>query len=309
MRAFGLFLVVFVMAGAIGACLAYPAYELTSTFAGWAFHRVAGRIAMLVLVLELLWLCRRIGLGTRGDFGYGLPWRRFLGQSLLWGTGGMASAALGAAFLLGTGLRVANPDFMPTAASLSKLLLTGVASGIAVALLEETVMRGAMHTAIQRESGPWAAALLTAPLFAALHFFAKARIPPEQLGWGSGFTLLARSFAPLAHFSLVFDSFLSWLAVGLLLSYTRVLTGNIAVAIGLHAGWVVVLRMLQESTGRGSTPAYGAWVGQFDGLLGLWLLPWAACIGFALWFTRSGWVPYASGASASRRASGSSISR
>jgi membrane protease YdiL (CAAX protease family) len=309
MRAFGLFLVVFIMAGVIGACLAYPAYELTSTFAGWAFHRVAGRIAMLVLVLELLWVCRRIGLRSRGDFGYGLPWRRFLGQSLLWGMAGMASATLGAAFLLGTGLRVANPDFVPTAASLSKLLLIGVSSGIAVALLEETVMRGAMHTAIQRESGPWAAALLTAPLFAALHFFAKARIPPEQLSWGSGFTLLARSFAPLAHFSLVFDAFLSWLAVGLILSYTRVLTGNIAVAIGLHAGWVVVLRMLQEGTVRGTTPAYGAWVGKFDGLLGLWLLPWAAAIGVALWFTQSGWVPYASGASASRRASGSSISR
>jgi len=309
MRAFGLFLVVFIMAGIIGAGLAYPAYELTSTVAGWAFHRVASRIAMLVLVFELLWLCRRLGLRTRGDVGYALPWRRFLGQSLLWSTAGMASAALGAAFLLGTGLRVANPDFVPTAASLTKLLLTGVSSGIAVALLEETVMRGAMHTAIERESGPWAAALLTAPLFAALHFFAKARIPPEQVGWGSGFTLLARSFAPLAHFSLVFDSFLSWLAVGLILSYTRVLTGNIAVAIGLHAGWVVVLRMLQEGTVRGTTPAYGAWVGKFDGLLGLWLLPWAAAIGFALWFTRSGWVPYASGASASRRASGSSISR
>jgi len=309
MRAFGLFLVVFVMAGVIGACLAYPAYELTSTFAGWAFHRVAGRIAMLVLVIELYWLCRRLGLRTRGACGYGLPRRRFLGQSLLWGMAGMASASLGAAFLLGTGLRVANPDFVPSAASLSKLLLIGISSGIAVALLEETVMRGVMHTAIQRESGPWAAALLTAPLFAALHFFAKARIPPDQLGWSSGFTLLARSFAPLAHFSLVFDAFLSWLAVGLILSYTRVLTGNIAVAIGLHAGWVVVLRMLQEGTLRGTTPAYGAWVGKFDGLLGLWLLPWAAVLGLALWFTRRAWVPHASGASASSRASGSSISR
>ncbi len=309
MRAFGLFLVVFVMAGVIGACLAYPAYELTSTFAGWAFHRVAGRITMGVLVIELLWLCRGIGLHTRRDFGYGLPWRRFVSQSLLWGLAGMASAALGATFLLGTGLRVASPDFVPSAASLLKLLLLGVSSGIAVALLEETVMRGAMHTAVQRESGPWAAALSIAPLFAALHFFAKARIAPEQLGWGSGFTLLARSFAPLAHFSLVFDAFLSWLAVGLILSYTRVLTGNIAVAIGLHAGWVVVLRMLQEATVRGTTPAYGAWVGKFDGLLGLWLLPWAAAIGFALWCTRGTWVPHASGASASRRASGSSISR
>ena len=309
MRAFGLFLALFVMAGLIGACLAYPAYELTSTFAGWAFHRVAGRIAMLVLVLELVWFCRHLDMRTRRDFGYGLPWRRFIGQSLVWGIAGVASAALGAAFLLGSGLRIPNADFVPSASSLLHLALLGLSSGLAVALIEETVMRGAMHTAIERESGPWIAALTTAPLFAALHFFAKVRIAPEELGWHSGFDLLARSFAPLAHFTGVFDAFLSWLAVGLLLSYTRVLTGNIAVAIGLHAGWVVVLRMLQESTARGTDPAYALWVGRFDGLLGLWLLPWAAAIGFALYITRLGWVPYARSASASSRCSGSSSSR
>ena len=309
MRAFGLFLCLFLMAGVLGACLAYPAYQLTSTFAGWPFHRVAGRIAMLMLVLELVWFCRRMHLRTRRDFGYGLPWRRFAGQSLIWGLAGVGSAALGATFLFATGLRVVNPEFVPSATALLRLLLIGLSSGLAVALIEETVMRGAMHTAIQRESGPWVAAGLTAPLFAALHFFAKVRIPPEELGWHSGFDLLSRSFAPLAHFTGVFDAFLSWLAVGLLLSYTRVLTGNIAVAIGLHAGWGVVLRMLQESTARGITPGYAIWVGKFDGLLGLWLLPWAAAIGLALCFTRGIWVPHASGASASSRCTGSSISR
>jgi hypothetical protein len=172
-------------------------------------------------------------------------------------------------------------------------------SGVAVALIEETFFRGAMHTAIERESGPWVAALLTAPLFAILHFFAKARIPAAEVGWGSGFDLLHLSFAPLSHPSLVFDSFLSWLVVGLILGLTRVLTGNIAAAIGLHAGWVVVLRMLQESTVSGSSPAYSAWVGRFDGLLGYWLLPWGIAIAAALWFARPAWVPYARGLKAS----------
>jgi hypothetical protein len=159
-------------------------------------------------------------------------------------------------------------------------------------------MRGAMHTAIRRESGDWAAALLTAPLFAVTHFFAKVRIPPAELGWHSGFDLLTRSFAPLSHFSVVLDSFLAWLAVGLVLSLTRVLTGNIAVAIGLHAGWVVILRMLQESTVRGAVPSptFDPWVGKFDGLLGYWLLPWAVAIGATLWLTRASWVPRAAGA-------------
>lgn len=301
MRAFALFVCLFVLAGVIAACVAYPAYELTSTFAAWPFHRVAGRIAMLALALELVWFCRYMNVRSKSDFGYGLPWRRFSIQCALWLIVGIATAALGAAFLLGTQLRVPAADFIPSASGALRLLFTGLSSGIAVALIEETVMRGAMHTAIERESGPWTAALLTAPLFAVTHFFAKVRIPPDEVGWHSGFDLLVRSFAPLSHFSLVLDSFLSWLAVGLVLSLTRVLTGNIAVAIGLHAGWVVVLRMLQEATTRGNTRAYGMWVGQFDGLLGYWLPPWAAVIGLVLWMTRAGWVPYASGASRSSR--------
>ena len=270
MRAFTWFLGALLLAGLIGALLAYPAYAFSSTFASWAFHRVASRVAMLVLIAELVWLCRHLRLTSRRDFGYGLPWRRFLRISLAWGAVGMA-----------------------TAGEVARIFLIGVGSGIAVALIEETVMRGAMHTAIERESGPWTAALLTAPLFAVVHFFAKARIAPADVGWGSGFDLLARSFAPLAQPALVFDSFLSWLIVGLILSLTRVLTGNIAVAIGLHAGWVIILRMLQEATSSGVAPAYAFWVGRFDGLLGYWLLPWGVCIAAALWFSRARWVPAA----------------
>jgi len=293
MRAFAWFVGAIVLAGLIGALIAYPAYEATATFAHFAFHRVASRVAMLVLIAELVWLCRHLKLTRKRDFGYGLPWRRFLQVSFLWGVIGMMSAGVGAWFLLSTHLRVVSPDFSPTALSLVRIFMMGLASGIAVALLEETVMRGAMHTAIESESGPWMAALLTAPLFAVLHFFAKARIAPEDVGWGSGFDLLLRSFSPLSQPSLVFDSFLSWLLVGLILSLTRILTGNIAVAIGLHAGWVVVLRMLQEATTSGEAARDSLWVGRFDGLLGFWMLPWGACIAGALWLSRGLWVPLA----------------
>jgi hypothetical protein len=293
MRAFAWFVAAILLAGLIGALLAYPAYELTSSFAPWAFHRVAGRVTMLALIAELVWLCRHLHLTRKPDFGYGLPWRRFLQVSFAWGVIGAATAGLGAMFLLSTHLRVISASFAPTALNFARILALGLSSGISVALIEETVMRGAMHTAIERESGPWTAALLTAPLFAVLHFFAKARIAPEDVGWGSGFDLLLHSFSPLGSPSLVFDSFLSWLVVGLILSLTRVLTGNIAVAIGLHAGWVTVLRMLQEATGSGDAPAYSFWVGRFDGLLGYWLLPWGGCIAAALWLTRGFWVPLA----------------
>ena len=295
MRACAWFVAAIVVAGLCAAAIAFPAYELTQSFANWAFHRVASRIAMLVLVGLLLWLCRHLNLKTKRDFGYGLAWRRFLRVSLLWGAIGMITAGAGALFLLATQLRVGAVEFAPSAFNFVRIFLVGVGSGIAVALLEETVFRGIMHTAMERESGPWMAALLTAALFAILHFFAKVRIEPADVGWGSGFDLLQRSFVPLSHPAMVFDSFLSWLAVGLILSLTRVLTGNIAVAIGLHAGWVVVLRMLQQSTIGGSSAAHSAWVGQFDGLLGYWMLPWGIAIAAALWLWRAYWVTYASG--------------
>jgi membrane protease YdiL (CAAX protease family) len=313
MRAFTWLLGSLLAAGLIGASIANPAFELASQLGPWPFHRVASRVTMLVLALQLAWLCRHLDVRSKSDFGFGLPWRRFLQASLWWGLAGVASGGVGAAFLLATHLRVfADPSPLASAAGIAHLLLAGTLSGISVALIEETVFRGAMHTAIGRESGPFSAVLLTAPLFAILHFFAKASIPPEQLHWSSGFDLLLRSFAPLSHPAQVLDSFLAWLAVGLILSLTRVLTGNIATAIGLHAGWVVVLRILQLSTASGGETPYSAWVGRFDGLVGYWLLPWAAALGLALWHWRGAWVPYACGvrgASLSKRSMGSSSSK
>lgn len=290
MRAFTWFLAVAVFTLLLVACIAYPAYGLATHLGHFAFHRVASRIAMLVFALELWWLARHLQLRTRTDFGYGLARRQFLRTALLWGLIGMASAVPGALFLLGSGIRVPDPQFVPGIGSLAKIFLTGVGSGVAVALIEETVFRGAMHTAIERDSGPWVAALLTAPLFAVLHFFAKVRIPEAEIHWGSGFDLLLRSFAPLTQPMSVADSFLAWLAVGLVLSLTRALTGNIAMAIGLHAGWVVLLRMLQQGTVRGAAAPLDVWVGRFDGLVGYWILPWAAALALILWLTRSRWA-------------------
>src|SRR5271157_3481299 len=109
MRAFAWFLGSILLTGLIGASIAYPAYELCSSFAAWPFHRVASRIAMLVLALLLFRLCRHLELTQKRDFGYALPWRRFLRTSLLWGAIGFATAGLGAAFLLFTHLRVIIP--------------------------------------------------------------------------------------------------------------------------------------------------------------------------------------------------------
>jgi uncharacterized protein len=313
MRAFAWFLGVLVAAGLVAAAIAYPVFELTSRIAAWPFHRVYGRIAMLAAAGALVFWCRRFGVTKGRELGYGLAWRRFCAVAALFAAIGMITASAGAAFLLVEGIRViSDPASLASPAHLAHLALVALSSGLAVALIEETVMRGALHSAIARESGPMVALWLIAPLFAVLHFFAKTHVDTPD--WASGFHLLAGSFAPLGNLGAVLDSLLAWAAVSLVLSLTRILTGNIAAAVGLHAGWVVVLRLLQEATGSGTV--HSAWVGRFDGLLGWWLLPWAAAIALVLWSTRRVWVPYAAGgpmgassASLSSLSSGSSSSR
>lgn len=290
MRAAGWFLGVLLVASAILGCIAYPLYLAVSVLHVWPFHRYYSRLAMLVVAALLAWLFRHLQVRSKRDFGYGLAWREFLRRSLVGSAIGIATAALGAAWICGIGLRTLDPQFSPTAATLARVVLVAIGSGIVVALIEETLARGAMHTAIERESGPWAAALITASLFAVLHFFAKASIPPEQVAWRSGFDVLALSFAPLAHPMTVIDSLLAYFAIGLVLSLARVLSGNIAAAIGLHAGWVIVLRIMQQTTVRSASSDYAVWLGAFDGLVGLWMLPWAAAIGLGLWLTRARWA-------------------
>src|SRR5271166_3807530 len=290
MRAAAWFLGVLAVASVILGAIAYPLYLGVSALHVWPFHRVYSRLAMLVVVALLVWLFRHLRIRSKRDFGYGLEWRKFLRRGSFWAFVGALTASAGAAFICGVGLRVIDPDFSWTAPNLARIVLNAILSGILVALFEETLARGAMHTAVERESGPWSAALVTASLFAVLHFFAKTSIPPDEVAWRSGFDLLARSFAPLQYPSMVADSLLAYLAIGLILSMTRVLTGNIAVAIGLHAGWVVVLRIMQQCTVRSASSDHALWLGKFDGLVGLWVLPWAAAIGLGLWFMRASWV-------------------
>jgi membrane protease YdiL (CAAX protease family) len=313
MRAFAWFLGVLVAAGIAAAAIAYPVFELTSRVAPWPFHRVYGRIAMLAAAGALVFWCRRFGAANGRDLGYGLPWRRFCAVAALFAAVGVVTAGAGAGFLLLEGIRVvSDPASLASPAHLAHLALIALSSGLAVALIEETVMRGALHTVIARESGQMAALWLIAPLFAVLHFFAKTHV--DSPGWASGFHLLAGSFDPLGNPRAVLDSLLAWGVVSLVLSLTRILTGNIAVAVGLHAGWVLVLRLLQEATGSGTVQS--VWVGSFDGLVGWWVVPWAAAIAVALWSMRRVWVPYAAGepsgassASLSSLSNGSSSSR
>src|SRR6201987_6117522 len=172
---------------------------------------------MLPLPIGFVVVARHLGLADRASLGYGVPRRVFLRELAL-------ALALGVATMLGVvgvmgalGLLEAAPAAPSGPAARARLIALRAVSGLAVAFIEETFLRGAMHSAIERESGARAEVVLTALLYAATHFFAKVHIAPQQVTPYSGLALLAGTLHSFAHPADIADAFLALLAVGVVL--------------------------------------------------------------------------------------------
>ena len=169
------------------------------------------------------------------------------------------------------------------AATLAKLIVLRALSALTVALIEETFLRGAMHTAIAREAGPRAAVLLTALLYAATHFFASYHISAQQVTPWSGVALLAGTLHAFAAPLVILDAFLALFAVGVVLGGVRVATGNIAACIGLHAGWVWVMLIAHEAQRATPRCATSVPAEPFDGFVGWLVLAATLAMALPLW--------------------------
>ena len=251
---------------------------------------------MLVLIALLIGLCRHLNLKTRQDFGYGLPWRRFLRVALLWGVIGMMSAAAGAVFLLATQLRVAGADFTPSASGVARIFLVGLGSGIAVALLEETVFRGAHAHRHRARIGPVDGGAADRAAVCRSAFLRQGAHRGRRRGLGQRLrpaATLVRALGPsragVRLFPVVAGGGIDPESDAR--AHRQYRRGD-RPARRLGGG---AAHAAAEYDAAAVRTAYSAWVGRFDGLLGYWMLPWGVAIAAALWLWRASWVAYASG--------------
>jgi hypothetical protein len=272
MRALLAFLALFAAALGLVALATPAAWHLVSLLGTVPFHRVGNRLAMVGLAAGLWLLARWLRLNNRQDMGYGgalRPWLRQLGVGLLLGLAFMLPLTL---LMLATGLRRLNVDL--NALLLLKLLLSGLTSGLVVALIEESFLRGAMYSAVTRESGALPAVISTSLLYAATHFFARFTILPADVGPGSGVDLVLGSLRAFAAPAQMADAYLCLTAVGVLLAWVRRQTGNIAAGIGLHAGWVTLMLVTLRISERDEHAAAGWLLSEHDGFVGWLTLAW-----------------------------------
>jgi membrane protease YdiL (CAAX protease family) len=290
MRALGAFLAVIAGTLLAAAALAWPAWLLAQALdPSWPFHRVVGRLWQLLLLGGLFLVVRALGLRSRDDWGYGLPRPVFLrqfGAGLALGVATMLPMSLA---MLALGLVALEPEV--TWPVIFSAAAAGTAAGLAVALLEETFFRGLMYRAIARESG-MLAAWSTALVYAAVHFLSSERVPADEVGWDSGLSLLGGALANFAHPLPIIDSFVTLVLVGLLLALVRARTGAIAAGIGLHMGWVAVIKTTTGVTTPVDDARWSFLVGTFDGYTGWLVAGWAALLTSIAWWTKRGRSPF-----------------
>lgn len=271
------------------AALASPWVQLLlSPLGAFPLHRIFSRLTMLFAFGWIIWVMMRAGLARREVLGYGQPPRAFLPQMLAGLVAGLVLMAIAVVPLFALGLRDWNPATLASAGGPLAVALKGLGSGLLVALIEETFFRGAMQGALERQGARRLALFAIPALYAAVHFLGRAGVVPyEAVTASSGFTALAGFFDGYAQPLRIADAFVALYCVGLLLALARRRWNSLAACIGMHAGFVAVISVFRKISLPAQSPQWSFLVGDYDGLLGLWIALLTAACCLVLWLRRA----------------------
>jgi len=277
MRAVAWFLAAIVGTLLLAALAGWPVYQLTYALQPeWPFHKVVGRLWQLLMLAAIAVAVWRLGLRGRADWGYGLPRARFLRQAGIGFASGIATMLPMALAIVALGIRNPRPGL--DVAMLISGIAAGALTGLIVALVEETFFRGLMFRAVLRDAGPATAVWTTALLYAAIHFFTRVKIPHAEVHWDSGIALLGAALARFADPASIASAFITLAMVGLLLGLVRHWTGSIAAGIGLHMGWVCVIKATSAVTHHDAAAPWSFLVSDFDGFTGWMVAGWSCAV-------------------------------
>jgi membrane protease YdiL (CAAX protease family) len=312
MRVFSHFLFAIVGTLLLTALVAGPLYlGIGGAAHDIPFPKLASRLWQLSMVGGVAWVVWRLQLRGKAAWGYGLARPQFLRQLGLGTVLGIVTMLPVAAMVSGWELRTPRPGL--DVARLVELFFSGALTGMAVGFLEETFYRGLLLGALlaplvgpslaspsdsaklagarlhPNNAGSWqlaVAIVASSALFASLHFLARSKMDPAAVQWDSGLNLLQQSLRHFAHPMGMVDSFLALTAVGVLLSLARLWTGSIALSVGLHAGWVWVMKMSVGSTHLNPDAPLAVLISPIDGFTGWLVLGWTLGLTTLAWARR-----------------------
>ena len=159
---------------------------------------------------------------------------------------------------------------------LPPILLTA----ISVALIEESLFRGAILGLVRQTFTPRPAAVFVSALFSIIHFLSPQKEQIVTVHWYSGFQLLPNSLGRFSDPLIVLGGFTALGILGLLLAHATIRTSSLWLGIGIHSGLIFGKMSLTKVTKRlqDTTPWFGNDItvgfGSILILLFLWSLIW-----------------------------------
>lgn len=271
MRSFFMFVVLLLVLITASALLMPPVYHLVDLFVSDPRpDRIARNIGKLLLVISMILMIRYLSF-SKVELGYQQARKAFLhGMFQGWLIGLIILIAL-VIPLWAMEVLVYRPagNGELQLKLLLKAIIGGILSGIAIGLLEETFFRGMIYSAIKKQSGLIWAMLLSSFLYAILHFLKTQPHPTATaIQWDSGIILLPSIIDHMTSIHSL-DSMLALFIAGIFLVLVREITGSLAMSIGIHAGWVTVIKTTKYLTDNDENTSFSWLVGDYDGITGL----------------------------------------
>jgi len=269
MPALLIFIAYFAIALLSGAAISYPIHTVLSNWFELDFDRVASRTVLIVAIIIFLALYRKLGIHSWREIGYNTSRKQFFYDVLngiVIGLLIMLPVVIG---LLLTKNRIIDTDWQFSMTSILGLFLTALLAGLIIGFIEETLFRGAMLGALKKHGSTLFAVITTSLIYAFIHFIQpEIELDETKLGWSSGFVLVKHALLGMTNIPQIFDSLLALFLAGVLLCLVKLRTNRIALCIGIHAGWVFVIKVFKRMTDTNTLSEFTFLTGTYDKVVG-----------------------------------------
>jgi len=160
-------------------------------------------------------------------------------------------------------------------AKLFKILLIS----FLISIPEEMLFRGILLTSLTRAKGVLFAIPLSAFYYAGLHFLkSKTEIPPDEASLSSSYYLIADALTQLTNPGNL-PAFIALMSVGIFLATIRTKSPmSLGVCIGIHAGWVFLIKTNSAFLNRNPSSDWYFLVSNYDGVIGPLVTVWLTLI-------------------------------
>jgi membrane protease YdiL (CAAX protease family) len=278
MRQFLLLFVFVFLAFICGALLSFPLYKILQIFSDISFHKITSQLCSLSGLAFIFLYLHINNILDRTTAGFNIT-RAAAGQDLSTGlVMGIVIILVLALTMWVLGMLVPEPELDVNLQFLVTILIKAILSGIMVALIEETLYRGALLGGLSKTTNIMTAIIVSSVIYSAVHYIKFPQVPDTaDINWLTGFVILAGAFDRFADPAII-DSFLALFAFGVLLSLVRLNRGNIIQCIGLHAGAVFSIKLIKELTDYAHGNNFGFLVNRYDHLLGYLAFAWLLII-------------------------------